>query len=60
MSLGDRCVRCPHLEQVHDAVLGYCLEDSCPCLQFVSEADEAEASLASGDTPEPLDFEDER
>lgn len=55
MSADDpRCTRCGCAESVHDPLLGLCLDPDCGCVQFVSEADELEADLASGGDPEEL------
>jgi hypothetical protein len=49
------CVRCGCTDTTHDPFLGMCLDLDCDCLQFVSEADELEADIASGgDLPEEL------
>jgi hypothetical protein len=49
----DVCVRCGHGESETD-YLGLCQVAGCSCLAFVSEADELEAELASGEGPEEL------
>jgi hypothetical protein len=54
--MGDPCLRCPHEEADHDDQLGICLADGCLCLGYVSEADELEVMLGSGEEPEELDF----
>lgn len=52
------CIRCAHPADQHDPNLGYCEHDGCRCLIYVSEADELEAGLGSGDLPRELDFSD--
>ncbi len=56
--MGEPCVHCAHTEDEHDAILAYCMEPACRCLGFVSEADDWESALASGDDlPQELDFD---